>query len=158
MVDTDLACFRRFITEADHAHEVGDPAEEAASLTRALALWRGDPFPDLASIDALIGEVDFISRSLVDTCLRLGELLLVAGRFDDSLRCAERGRVASPYSERAHRLLIACHLQRGDYSGLEAAVRSTQELFDELAVDPDDATKMLLRRATVRLGSATPRR
>ena len=63
---------------------------------------------------------------------------------------------ASPYSERAHRLAIACHLQRHDRAGLESAVRSTERLLADLGVEPEDATKMLLRRAGVRLG-ASPR-
>ena len=131
------------------------PREEVACLARAIDLWRGDPLVDLASVEELDGEVEYVHRSLVDECLRLGELLLVAGRFDESLQCAERSRLASPYSERAHRLAIACHLQRHDHSGLESAVRSTQTLLADLGVEPDDATKMLVRRAAVRLGAST---
>ena len=116
-------------------------------------MWRGDPLDDLSSIDELNGEIEHVRRSLLDACLRLGELLLVAGRFDEALRCAERGRSASPYSERAHRLAIACHLQRHDRSGLESAVRSTERMLADLGVDPEDATKMLLRRAALRLGT-----
>jgi DNA-binding SARP family transcriptional activator len=95
--------------------------------------------------------IELVHPPLVDGCLRLGELLLVAGRFDESLRCADRSLVASPYSERAHRLAIACHLQRHDHAGIESAVRSARSLLDELAVEPDPATTMLLRRAAVRL-------
>ena len=153
LVDTDLWRFHRYLAEADQAQQIGDSTEEVACLARAVDLWRGDPLVDLASIDELRGEVEYIRRSLVDGCLRLGELLLVAGRFDESLQCAERSRVASPYSERAHRLAIACHLQRHDHSGLESAVRSTETLLAELGVEPDEATKMLLRRAAVRLGT-----
>jgi LuxR family maltose regulon positive regulatory protein len=155
IVDTDLHRFQRHLNEADHAQQIGDATEEVACLARAVHLWRGDPLLDLTAIDELEGEVEYIRRSLVDGCLRLGELLLVAGRFDESLQCAERSRVASPYSERAHRLSIACHLQRHDHSGLESAVRSTQTLLIELGVEPDDATKMLVRRAGVRLGTSS---
>jgi DNA-binding SARP family transcriptional activator len=154
LVDSDLAQFHRYMAEAEQAHEIGS-SEEIAWLTRAVDLWRGDPLDDLAPIDELAGEIEYVRRSLVDCCLRLGELLLVAGRFDESLRCAERSRVASPYSERAHRLAIACHLQRHDHLGIESAVRSTRTLLDELAVEPDPATTMLLRRAAVRLRAAT---
>jgi hypothetical protein len=107
---------------------VGDGTEEVASLTRAVDLWRGDPLDDLLSFDELAGELEYVRSSLVDSCLRLGELLLVAGRFEESLRYAERGRSASPYSERAHRLMIACHLQRHDHAGLEFGVRSTNSV------------------------------
>jgi DNA-binding SARP family transcriptional activator len=150
LVDSDLAQFHRYMAEADQAHDIGS-SEEVAWLTRAVDLWRGEPLDDLAQIDELAGEIEYVRRSLVDGCLRLGELLLVAGRFDASLRCAERSRVASPYSERAHRLAIACHLQRHDHSGIESAVRATRSLLRELQVEPDPATTMLLRRAAVRL-------
>jgi DNA-binding SARP family transcriptional activator len=156
LVDTDLERFHRYLADADHAQQTGDSTEEIACLSRAVELWRGDPLPDLASIAELAGDVEYIRRSVVDGCLRLGELLLMAGRFDEALRCAERSRVASPYSERAYRLAIACHLQRRDHAGLESAVRSTQSMFTELGVEPDDATEMLLRRAELRLGPAPP--
>jgi hypothetical protein len=90
---------------------------------------------------------------VLDELAASGELLLVAGRFDESQACAERARLASPYSERAHRLAIACHLQRHGRAGLESAVRSTHAMLAELGVDPDEATMMLLRRAAVRLTS-----
>ncbi len=154
LVDTDLARFHRYVTEADHAHQVGDSIEELACLSRAVELWRGDPLVDLVGIDELDAEVEYVRRLLVDGCLRLGELLLLAGRFDESLRCAERSRLASPYSERAHRLAIACQLLRHDHAGLESAVRSTRSMLEELGVEPDDATKMLVRRAAGRLGTS----
>ena len=140
------------VAAADQAEQVDDSAAVIANLTSAVELWRGDPLVDLASLDELGGEIEYVSRSLVDTCQRLGELLLVAGRFDEALRCAERSRVAAPYSERAHRLAIACHLQRRDRAGLESAVRSTRALLDELGVEPEAATSILVRRASVLLG------
>jgi DNA-binding SARP family transcriptional activator len=154
LVDTDLWRFQMLLAEADQAQQLGDSTGEVACLARAVDLWRGDPLVDLVTLDELGGEVEYVHRALVDGCLRLGELLLVAGRFDESLHCAERSRVASPYSERAHRLAIACHLQRHDYAGLASAVRSTEALLAELGVEPDDATKMLVRRAGVRLSTS----
>ena len=155
LVDTDLGRFHRCVATADQAQRIGDSTEEAASLARAVDLWRGEPLVDLAAVEELSSEVEYLQRSLVDQCLRLGELLLVAGRFDESLHCAERSVLASPYSERAHRLAIACHLQRHDHAGLESAVGSTQTMLADLGVEPDDATQMLLRRAATRLGPST---
>lgn len=153
LVDTDLRQAQSLLAEAEQAQQRNDLTEVIVRLTRVVDLWRGDPLIDLSPIDELNGEVEHIHRSLVDACLRLGELQLVAGRFDEALRCAERGRIASPYSERAHRLAIACHLQGSDRSGLEAAVRSTQVLLGDLGVEPEDPTKMLLRRAAKRIGA-----
>jgi DNA-binding SARP family transcriptional activator len=152
LVETDLGLFRSHVVDADHAKQSGDSAEEIASLTRAVDLWRGDPLVDLASVGELEGEVEYLRGSLLGACLRLGELLLVAGRFDEALHRAERGRLASPYSERPHRLAIACHLQRQDHEGLAAAVRAAHTMLAELGVQPEEATQMLLRRADSRLG------
>jgi DNA-binding SARP family transcriptional activator len=152
LVDTDLLLLHRDLADAERAQQVGDSPEVIACLTRAIGLWRGDPLDDLVEIDEVSGEIEHVRLMLLDACLRLGELLLIAGRFDEALRCAERSRVASPYSERARRLAVACHLQRHDRTGLESAVRSTRELLEELGVEPEESTKMLLRRAAARLG------
>ena len=153
VVDSDVARVYGYLTNGERARRISDSLEEIACLERAVELWRGDPLLDLDSIDDLDGEVESVRRSLVDASLRLGELQLVGGRFDDALRCAERSRAASPYSERAHRLTIACHLQRHDHAGLESAARATRQLLDDLGVEPEDATNMLLRRAAARLGT-----
>jgi DNA-binding SARP family transcriptional activator len=155
VVETDLGRFEGYVAAADRSEQVGDSAAVIANLTSAVELWRGDPLVDLESLDELRGEVEHVARSLVDTCQRLGELLLVAGRFDEALHCAERSRMAAPYSERAHRLAIACHLQRRDRAGLESAVRSTRAVLDELGVEPEAATAILVRRATVLLGEVS---
>jgi LuxR family transcriptional regulator, maltose regulon positive regulatory protein len=152
LVETDLRRFEGDVAAADRSEQLGDSAAVIANLTSAVELWRGDPLVDLASLDELGGDIEYVSRSLVDSCQRLGELLLVAGRFDEALRCAERSRVAAPYSERAHRLAIACHLQRRDRAGLESALRSTRASLDELGVEPEAATSILVRRASVLLG------
>ena len=155
VVDTDIARLYSYLTKSERARQSSDSLEEITSLERAVELWRGEPLIDLDSIDELRGDVENVRRSLGDASLRLGELQLVGGRFDEALRCAERSRAASPYSERAHRLATACHLQRHDHAGLESAVRATRQLLDDLDVEPEDATNMLLRRAAARLGTDT---
>ena len=87
-------------------------------------------------------------------CLRLGELLLVAGRFDESLRCAERSRagVAILRASAPTRDRLPSPAPRPLRAGVGRAVDST--LLADLGVEPDDATKMLLRRAAVRLGTS----
>jgi hypothetical protein len=152
LIDSDVWRFDRYLDEANRAHEIGDPIAEIASLTRAVEEWRGEPLVDLAAIDESDGEVEYLRRRFVDASLRLGELFLVAGRFDESLRCAEQGRAASPYSERAWRLEIACHLQRHDRLRIESAVRATEAMLAELSVEPEGTTKMLLRQAEHLLG------
>ena len=60
----------------------------------------------------------------------------------------------SPYDERAHRLVMAAHLQRHDRAGALAAVDATEAVLDEIGVPPEEATAMLIRQ--VRHRAAAP--
>ena len=124
-----------------------DPAGVVAALEQAAALWRGEPFPDVdlaGELSAAIGEV---RRTVADTVLRLGELLLVSGRFGDAVSWAERVKRASPLDERAHRLAIAAQLQRRDQPAVGAAVGEARAMLETLGVEPEPGTRMLLRQA-----------
>ena len=96
-------------------------------------------------------------RALADTVLRLGELLLVAGRFAEAAAWAERVKRSSPYDERAHRLAIAAQLQLRDGAAVGAAVAAARTMLDRLGVEPEPGTRMLFRQAEdqlERFGSA----
>ncbi|HET9548413.1 MAG TPA: BTAD domain-containing putative transcriptional regulator [Desertimonas sp.] len=146
-VDVDLWQFRRHVEAADLAAHHDDPAGVVAALEQAAALWRGEPFPDVdldGELSAAIGEV---RRTVADTVLRLGELLLVSGRFGDAASWAERVKRASPLDERAHRLAIAAQLQRRDQPAVGAAVGEARAMLETLGVEPEPGTRMLLRQA-----------
>jgi DNA-binding SARP family transcriptional activator len=152
-VEVDLWQFREDVVAADEADRRGDRTATIASLERACARWRGEPFVDLdATDDALAGAVEEVRKLLSDTALRLGELLLVAGRFDDAAGWAERVKREAPYDERVHRLAIAAHIQRRDRQAIAQAVAATQAMLDDLGVDPDPGTQMLFRQAEDHIG------
>jgi DNA-binding SARP family transcriptional activator len=146
-VEVDLWRFRRDVEDADAAAQAGDPAGVVAGLERALGRWRGDPFGDVADVAEVAGAVDQVRRLLTDTALRLGEVLLVAGRFDEAARWAQRVTAASPFDERARRLAIAAHLQRDDRPAVTEALRDTRRMLAEVGVDPEPGTRMLFRHA-----------
>ena len=146
-VDVDLWQFRRDVDAADAAARNDDPAAVVAALEQAAARWRGDPFPDLDATGDVASGIEEVRRSVADIALRLGELLLVAGRFDDAAAWAERVKRASPYQERAHRLAIAAQLQRRDRDAVVDAVGAAQAMLDSLGVEPEPGTRMLLRQA-----------
>jgi DNA-binding SARP family transcriptional activator len=150
-VDVDVWQFRRDVEEADAAARLGDPAGVLLALERACARWRGDPFPDVVADGDVAGGIEAVRRAIADAALRLGELQLVAGRFADAAAWAARVIDASPYDERAHRLAIAAQLQLRDGDAVVAAAASTRAMFAELGVEPEPATRMLLRQADTRL-------
>ena len=115
---------------------------------KPLALWRGELFPDVdlaGELSAAIGEV---RRTVADTVLRLGELLLVSGRFGDAASWAERrqtvlhhstsGRIAWPS-------LPNCSAVTEPAVG--AAVGEARAMLETLGVEPEPGTRMLLRQA-----------
>lgn len=152
-VEVDLRQFRADVAAAEAASRGGDSAGTIAALERACGRWRGEPFADLELIDDLAGAVEEVRSALADAALWLGELLLVAGRFGRAARWAERVTVSAPYSERAHRLAIAAHLQRGERHDIDRAVASARAMLDDLGVQPEAATQMLLRQAESRIGT-----
>jgi DNA-binding SARP family transcriptional activator len=100
----------------------------------------------------MAGAIEDVRRSLHDTALRLGELLLVAGRFDEAATWADRVIRTSPYDEQAFRLAVAAHIQRRDRQAIAHAVGSTRAMLDDLGVDPEPETQMLLRQAEDHIG------
>jgi len=153
-VEVDLWELRDHVVAAEQCQGAGDSTQAAWHLERAKALWRGDPLADLQGLVELTGDLEHVRRSLVDATLRLGELRLVAGRFDESLTCAEQARAASPYLERAHRLAVAAQLQRRDHQGAARAVAEAESMLAELGLEPEPATAMLLRQARARLDAS----
>ena len=156
-VEVDLWDLRRHLAAAEQSLLAGDSTQAAWHLEQAHVLWQGDPLPDLHGFVELAGELEQVRRALVDATLRLGELRLVAGRFDESLTCAEQARAASPYFERAHRLAVAAQLQRRDHEGVAGAVAGAEAMLAELDLEPEPATAMLLRQARARLASTASR-
>ena len=70
-------------------------------------------------------------------------------------RCGPSGsRRESPYDERAYRLAIAAHIQRRDRHAIAHAVAATRAMLDDLGVDPEAPTQMLLRQAEDHIGRA----
>lgn len=124
----------------------GDAATQAAHLADAVGLWRGDPLTDLERVPELSIEVDHLRMQLLDALLTLGELRLSEGA-PSTVDCAERALAADPYDERAFRLLIAAHLQRGDRSQVRSAVERTLAMLRDLGVDPSPQTAILVRQA-----------
>ena len=155
IIDVDLWTFRRLVSAAD-----GGPSTAASGsielLREAIGLWRGDPVADLADVIDVEADVQQIRSELVEAGLRLGELHLAAGRFDEAVACVDRVCQAAPYSERAHRLAVAALVQTGDRQHLRLRVDQLNEMLADLEVEPEAATAMLLSRAGTVLGTLDP--
>ena len=146
-VEADLWELRRLVDTAGGRHATSASDGPIELLHQAVALWRGRPVPDLEPVAGLEADIEQIRAEVVEACHRLGELLVTVGHFDEALRCADRTHHDAPYSERAHRLAISALLHLGDRNRLQRRVDFLLDMLDDLGVEPDPSTSMLLARA-----------
>jgi LuxR family transcriptional regulator, maltose regulon positive regulatory protein len=93
-------------------------------------------------------EIEHVRLLQLDGLLQLSELRLVRGQASAALVDAERALVLEPYSERAHRLVIAAALRTRDQQRAADAAARALAMLDELGAEPEPATQILLRHIT----------
>jgi DNA-binding SARP family transcriptional activator len=145
-VDVDL---RRFDALAAAARD----AERAGRLTVALqhhrdafALYRGDFLPGVDDGDVDRERLRLQTLAYNSGC-RVGELLLAKGEPEEALRLILDTIAVDPYSERARRAEIRCHLALGSTRAARSTARALRHDLSEHGVEPDRETAALLARA-----------
>jgi DNA-binding SARP family transcriptional activator len=142
----DLWDLRDELDGARRAEAAGATDDVEMALGRAVALWRGEPLTDLHFVEDAAVVCEGLAIQLTDAALTLAERRLAEGNVPATLALVEQARSASPHSERAARLAIAAHLQRGDAVALAEAVARLRALLDDLGVEPEPSTLILLRQ------------
>ncbi len=141
----DLWELQRLTGEA--AKGRGDADRTIAALAAATVLWRGEPLTDLGAVLDQESEVEAIRLLQCRSLVELGELRLSRGRPTEALVDAERALALDPYAERAHRLALAAALHGHDRRRVDVVARRTRSSLDELGVEPEPATRILLGQA-----------
>jgi len=121
----------------------------ATLLADAVALWRGDPLPDLHHVRSpdVVVEIDQVRIRHVSHLLTLGELRLVADDAAASFALAERALSLEPFDARGHRVALAAALRGRRPAQIAAAHRRVGSALRQLGVPPDPPTAILLRQA-----------
>jgi DNA-binding SARP family transcriptional activator len=134
---------------AARARADGDIDRAAALLTDAVALWRGDPLPDLDLVRSpdLEVEADQVRARYVGHLLALSELRLVADDAAASYALAERALSLEPFDARGHRVALAAALRARCPGQITAARRRVCSALRQLGVPPDPPTAILLSQA-----------
>jgi DNA-binding SARP family transcriptional activator len=143
----DLWELRRLVDEAALHRQRGDIDRTVTLLSAATAQWGGEPLTDLGSVTGEDHEIEHARLLQLGALLELGELRLARGQTANALLDAERALALDPYSERSHRLAIAAALYGRDKNRVGIVADRTMAMLDELGVEPEAATKILLRQA-----------
>jgi len=142
----DMERAERLRDEASRAMAAGDPGAAAASLRRAIALWRDEPLPELCESVELAGE----RRRLAD--LRLD---LLEERIDADLACGRHREIAAEATalvrderlrERLRgQLMVALYRCGRQADALQVYRDGRRALVETLGVEPGPELRALER-------------
>lgn len=147
-LEIDVWRFDSLLDEADQLEADGAPSLALDCLTEAISLYRGDLLIGVVEGEWLHLERQRLHVRFVGAAVRSAELLLAHDRADEAIALASRTLQIEPWSEPAHRSLVAGHLQRGDRAAAHRAMQQCHEMLEELGGPVDELTAMLERRLT----------
>lgn len=147
-LDVDVWRFDSLLDEAEQLEADGAPSLALECLSEAIDLYRGDLLNGIIEGDWLHLERQRLHVRFVAAAVRGSELMLAHDRADEAIRLASRTIQTEPWSEPAHRTLVAAHLQRGDRAAAHRAMQQCHEMLEELGGPVDELTAMLERRLT----------
>ncbi|GGJ78755.1 hypothetical protein GCM10011583_07900 [Streptomyces camponoticapitis] len=140
----DLYLYDRWVKDGRNALAAGDPALSAASLRKALALWRGPALADVAETGAMWPELNSLQSARLDVMEDYFEAELACGRHLSVLSAVESMVEAEPLRERAcgqlMRALYYCGRQ-ADALGVYSRVRTA--LVEGLGLEPGRELRLL---------------
>lgn len=148
-IDIDLRRFEAHITAARDSERGGSLTLALQHHREAFALYRGEFLPGVVDNDLEHERLRLQTLAYNSGC-RVGELLLAKGEPEEALRVILDAITIDPYSERARRAEIRCHLGLGSSSAARSTAQALRRDLDEHGVTPDRETAVLLDRADPR--------
>ncbi len=122
----------------------GDAALRVEVLREALALFRGDPFGELAGEEWAVAEAARLTAERAAVAEDLAEALLAAGRGVEAAELLESHLVEHPFRERPVGLLMrALHSDGRTVEGLRVLQRFRMVLRDEVGLDPSSELRAI---------------
>ncbi|MFN2463987.1 MAG: BTAD domain-containing putative transcriptional regulator [Candidatus Dormibacteria bacterium] len=144
--ELDLGEFSLLHERAGTLVASGDVPAAQDELSRALALWRGEPLAGLRSFSFIDAEAVRLERRRLDATVQSLDLKLRLG-VTGPLRAEIDGLVGQfPLSEPLGALQVRAAAAAGDRGeAVNAFYRLRRDLFDALGLEPSAATQQLLR-------------
>jgi predicted ATPase/DNA-binding SARP family transcriptional activator len=142
----DVAEFEALAAEGRAALHAGDPAAAAASLTKALALFRGPPLADLALLDFVHPEVRRLDELRLSALMDRIDADLALGRGGELVPELETLVHVNPFQERLRgQLMLSLYRSGRQTDALEVYRQMRELLSDELGLEPSRALQQLER-------------
>ncbi len=136
----DLYGFERLVSEADGA----EPAEAAAKLREALALWRGPPLDDLSHTSFAQPAIRRLEELRLAAVEKRIEADLELGRQADLIAELEALVETYPLREHLHtQLMLALYRCGRQADALAAYQRARRVLVEQLALEPSAQLRQL---------------
>ena len=144
--ELDLLQFRQYVATGEHAVQDGKLVKGAGWLRKALELFKGQAFPDLADIELLAPDLDALEEARLDAYQDLFDIELALGRHAAVVAEVQRLVSEHPFRERLWASL-ALALYRADRQAdaLAACREARKTLATELGIDPGEHLQELER-------------
>jgi DNA-binding SARP family transcriptional activator len=143
----DLGRARRLISEARRARTTGDEQTAVDRLAQALALWRGEPLPDLAYEPFALVELHHLEELRLAAVEELAEAQLALGRHSELIPELDSLLARHPLRERLRgALMLALYRAGRQADALECYREGRRLLVDELGIEPSESLQHLQRR------------
>jgi predicted ATPase/DNA-binding SARP family transcriptional activator len=148
---------RRFEDLIDRAESEPSPERAAEVLTEALALWRGEPYPDLPDLGDAVAERQRLAERRLAACESLADARLALGQYGPLIGWVEQLLAAHPLRERLWGVLMLALYRSGRQAeALSAFQRLRASLIEELGAEPTPALCALHDRILRQEDEAAP--
>lgn len=154
--DVDATTFADAVARARAARFDGSPATVLAAVEDALALWRGDPYPDLVDAPMAAPEIGrLVELRAGAEELRVGALLDL-GRWEDAIADLEALVRAHPARERLWEHLMQARRLAGRPAEALDTYREARVQLREFGLDPGARLRHLEHQVLRESDLATP--
>ena len=135
--DVDADEFEALLASGREELEAGEPERAAATLRRALVLWRGPPLADFTYDEFARGEIERLEELRVEALEERIEADLARGRHAEVVGELESLRHEYPLRERLHvQLMLALYRCGRQADALVIYREARRRLDDELGIEP----------------------
>jgi DNA-binding SARP family transcriptional activator len=136
-VRVDVARFTALVVEGDRLARAADPTAAMVLYERAVQLYAGDLSPAAGGGAQAVIERERLRAIYLSLLVRLADACFARGDYAACLAHAQRLLGHDPRREDAHRLVMRCHVRRGERDEFEAEPEpATAALFEQVRLDP----------------------